>query len=99
MRVLSVFVSDKRFIVISLFIIVFETTIFLSPAFQLGSMRHAPFTRCAGAEGKRRHKASVNAGGVESRKNLLHASLAQQQQHQLVQRSSSVSFGSGDKVN
>lgn len=42
---LSVFVSGKRFIVISLFIIVFETTILLSSAFQLGSMRHAPFTR------------------------------------------------------
>lgn len=46
-RVLSVFVSGKRFIVISLFIIVFETTIFLSSAFQLGSMWHAPFTHCA----------------------------------------------------
>lgn len=44
-RVLSVFISGKRFIVISLFIIVFETTILLSSAFQLGSMRHAPFTR------------------------------------------------------
>lgn len=49
-RVLSVFVSGKRFIVISLFIIVFETKMLLSSAFQLGSMRHAPFTRLGGTK-------------------------------------------------
>lgn len=49
-RVLSVFVSGKRFIVISLFIIVFETKMLLSSAFQLGSMRHAPFTRWGGTK-------------------------------------------------
>jgi len=52
-------VSGKRFIVISLFIIVFETTIFFSSAFQLGSMRHAPFT-CRSQMGD--SKASVKAG-------------------------------------